>query len=94
MNIALDWDGTFTRAPQFYKAAISLALQCSHKVYIVTSSHYDPESKANMREALGAFGSIPIIFTEGIAKAHFCKQQGIQIDNWWDDNPSAIVGAK
>ncbi len=93
MNIALDWDGTFTRDPQFYMQAIDMARYCGHNVYIVTSSHYDAEAKANMREALCGL-MIPIVFTEGIAKAHFCKQQGIQIDNWWDDNPSAIVGAK
>ena len=94
MNIALDWDGTFTRDPNFYRESIALAKRYEHFVRIVTSSHYDPEAKANMKDALGVFGRIPIIFTEGIAKAHFCKKQGIQIDNWWDDNPSAIVGAK
>lgn len=92
MNIALDWDGTFSRSPDFYREVVDVARYWGHTVYCVTSSHYDAEAKANMREALGPH--VPIVFTEGIAKAQFCKKHKIQIDNWWDDNPWAIVGAK
>jgi hypothetical protein len=91
MNIALDYDGTFTARPTQWLAFIELMRSVGDTVYIVTMRY---ESECNglrgsvdsrLRERL-----VPFICTARAAKKPFCEKLGIPIDIWIDDHPEAV----
>lgn len=85
MNIALDFDDTYTRDPQFWDQFIVNAKNRGHDVRIVTfrkSSMTDP--------ALDNIG-IPVIYTEFTQKRKFTSKMGWLVDVWIDDSPEFIV---
>jgi len=90
MNLALDYDDTYTRDPIFWDLMIDLAQSRGHKVYCVTArsdSHSD-----EVYDALGrSLGNDAILFTSGVAKRSYAYSQGINIDVWIDDNPNMIT---
>jgi len=87
MKIALDFDDTYTRDPDFWNKFIDDAKDRGHDIRIVTfrkSTMTDP--------ALDWLASnIPVIFTEYMQKRAFCNQLGFLVDVWIDDSPEFIV---
>lgn len=85
MNIALDYDGTYTRDPEAWDQFIELMQRQGHTVYCVTMRYRNYE----MKEVLAALESKVdgIFFTERKAKQPFMFARGISIDVWVDDNP-------
>ncbi len=87
MKIALDFDDTYTRDPEFWNKFIDDAKDRGHDIRIVTfrkSTMTDP--------ALDWLAStIPVIFTEYIQKRAFCNHMGFIVDVWIDDSPEFIV---
>jgi hypothetical protein len=82
MNIAIDYDGTFTADPEFWIAIIALAEKRGHKVYCVTKR--EPE--------MGVPGiPVPVIFSSRKAKRPATELQGIHIDVWIDDDIYGIL---
>lgn len=91
MNIGLDFDGTFTAAPELWKAFISLAHESGHKVYIVTCRTDSEENKADIADQSG-LRPHRIYMTSGSAKSWYCEQvRGVKMDLWIDDNPKTII---
>lgn len=87
MNIALDFDDTYTRDPAFWDKFIADAKERGHDIRIVTfrkSTMTDPALDYLAR-------SIPVIFTEYIQKRAFCNHVGFMVDVWIDDSPEFIV---
>ncbi len=80
MNIALDYDGTYTRDPDFWNHVIEFARARGHKFYCVTARH--SHETMNM--------PCPIIFSERRAKTTAVREAGLTIDIWIDDNPQFI----
>lgn len=78
MNIALDYDNTFTRDPQFWKDFIVLAKESGHDVHIVTYRRRAPNIE------------FPVICCQYQAKATYCEHLGLHIDIWIDDSPYFI----
>lgn len=90
MNIALDFDDTFTRDPDFWLNFILMCRNKKHTVYCVTAR--STRDSAEVFDALGQFiGEENCYFTGMRAKKRFMFEQGISIDVWIDDNPFFIV---
>jgi hypothetical protein len=87
VNIALDFDDTYTRDPAMWDAFIDMAKERGHDIRIVTfrlSHMTDP--------ALDWLGSkIPVIFTEYTQKRKFTEDIDWWVDIWIDDSPEFIV---
>lgn len=84
--ISLDYDKTYSLAPEFWLNVIKTAPH-NFKFYCVTmrwegeAESMDPRLK----------DLIEIIFTARQAKRPFCDKLGISIDIWIDDAPEAIT---
>ncbi len=76
MNIALDYDGTYTRDPELWNAFIRAAEANGHHVTCVTMRY--PEEAIDM--------PIPVIYTSRQAKMGF-----FSADIWIDDQPHFLV---
>jgi hypothetical protein len=86
MNIAIDYDDTYTACPIMFDEIINTLSCFGHSIYIVTyrdSTQFDDidmEIK-HIRD---------YIFTSGTAKQKYCEDNGLKIDIWIDDSPDAI----
>ncbi len=87
LNIGLDFDGTVTADPETFKKIIKVFTDAGHYVHIVTM-RYGSECDDIVRD-LGVLVST-IVPTKRKAKGQFCKDVGIAIDFWIDDNPKAV----
>lgn len=87
MNIALDFDDTYTRSPVFWDQFIKDAKRWHYDIRIVTF-----RKKIMSDPALDWLSqSIPVIFTEGEQKRKFTDRMGWIVDVWIDDSPEFIV---
>lgn len=85
MNIALDYDRTFTEDPYLWDFFVGMCLHRGHAVYIVTARH-----KHEVLELETPRG-VPVIFTGRKMKERHClDEHGIKIDVWIDDMPGMI----
>lgn len=87
MNIALDFDDTYTRDPEFWDMFIDNAKTRNHDVRIVTfrkSSMTEPALDYLLQK-------IPVIYTEFTQKRSFTNRMGWMVDVWIDDSPEFIV---
>ena len=85
MNIALDFDDTYTKDPELWDQFIFTARTRGHDIRIVTFR------KSVMRDdALENIG-IPVIYTEFTQKRSFTNDMGWMVDVWIDDSPEFIV---
>jgi hypothetical protein len=91
MKIALDFDGTYTRAPALWRAFIRQAQQLGHQVYIVTARDERNDGIDWNTVSLGE-PPVPVIFCDGRPKEIITEAHGLDIDVWIDDNPSCIIG--
>jgi len=85
MNIALDFDDTYTRDPMFWDQFIANAKSRGHDVRIVTFR------KSRMTDPIFETIGIPVIFTEFTQKRSHCNKIGWFVDVWIDDSPEFIV---
>lgn len=89
MNIALDYDGTYTEDPNLWLRFVLDAQACGHGVYVVTM-RYPSECEDGMFDhRLKALG-VPVVSTSRQAKAAACEALGIEIHVWIDDHPRAV----
>ena len=90
MNIAIDYDGTYTEDPNLWLAFIRAMLVRGHAAYVVTM-RYPSECNGEggidkrLHQAL-----VPVVCTSRQAKKPFCEEMGIIIDVWCDDHPEAV----
>lgn len=88
MKIALDYDGTYSADPKYWRDFIGLSLEHGHDVRIVTHRHEELDNLT---------GKVPdgvkVIYTDGVAKEWFCKRRGDfwSPDVWIDDRPRGIL---
>lgn len=87
MNIALDYDGTFTADPVFWLRFVRNALDAGHVVYCVTM--LEPHQTHDMDFELQCM--VKVITTSSKAKKPFVDALGIKIDIWIDDRPDWII---
>jgi hypothetical protein len=90
MNIALDYDDTFTRDPAVWSAFVKDASCSGHDIRFVT---FRSEGAGGNEDILAdAYNlAIPVIFTSGRRKRLHCYELGFIVHVWIDDMPELIV---
>lgn len=83
MRIALDYDGTYTADPAFWGAVKALAEERGHEMFFVTKRG---ESNKGFLDVAGWQAH----HADRIAKMRFCREEGIRVDIWIDDDPINI----
>lgn len=89
MNIALDFDNTYTKAPEFWRQFMSKCFEFNYGVCIVTArdGRFD---RCPMLDDLEAW--VDVYYCRGVAKKWWMEQfASISIDIWIDDKPEAIL---
>lgn len=86
MNIAIDYDDTYTLSPDVWNQIIDILLKQNNNVYCVTKRYKD-----NAKDIVEAFANtnIPIIYAIK-SKLEAVSDAGIKIDVWIDDKPQSI----
>lgn len=87
MLLALDYDDTYTRDPDFWDNVITLATQRGHSV-ICATMRYEHEGQ----EVIDALGSKveTIVFTGRKAKFTAVYDAGYMPSVWIDDSPNFV----
>lgn len=90
MNIAIDFDDTYTQDPDLWFKFIDQCYIAEHNVWIVTArpddgDNFDIESSRSV-----LLQKVNVIYTGYQPKRNFCKKLGIEIDVWIDDSPEVI----
>jgi hypothetical protein len=87
MMIALDYDDTYTRDPEFWDEVIAIAKSRGHSVICATMRH---ESEG--RDVLGDLGGVveAFVFTDRKAKYKAVHEAGYMPSVWIDDSPHFI----
>lgn len=90
MNIAIDFDDTFTAAPAIFAQLAKSFEDVGDSVFIVTN--LDESFTDMIREILREHCLVlPIVCCGASAKKWFCEGRGIRIDIWIDDCPERIL---
>lgn len=90
MNIAIDYDETYTCDREAWNKVIEIFRERGHNVYIVTMRSLDSwESTEVMHDLDGKVDGI--FFTGRKAKKNFMYDLGININVWCDDNPFFVL---
>jgi CO dehydrogenase/acetyl-CoA synthase gamma subunit (corrinoid Fe-S protein) len=86
VNIALDFDDTYTRDPEMWDNIIDIFQKRGHDVRIVTFR------KKSMNEPALDYlkQKMPVIFTEYQQKRTFTNNMNWFVDVWIDDSPEFI----
>jgi len=85
--IALDYDDTYTKDPEFWETVIRYAYTKNHTVICVTMRH-----QHEGEELFHSIGKLcRIIFTGRIAKQCYLSEMEIYPDIWIDDRPEWIL---
>lgn len=88
MNIALDYDGTYTADPELWLAFIKTAQSRGHKVYCVTM-RWEGEVGSMDPRLLQAVDQL--FLTARAAKKPYMDSLGIRVDIWIDDMPQWLL---
>lgn len=92
MNIALDFDDTFTADPELWADFVNVAKGRGHIIYCVTARRNTAENIAEITAQFTEYMiDIPIIFSNLKSKLQTVQEYGIRIDIWIDDAPYSLV---
>lgn len=89
MLLAIDYDETYTRDPEFWDQVISLATKRGHSVICATMRSTDTWESEEVIEAL-ADKVENIIFTNRKAKFYAVHAAGYMPSVWIDDSPNFV----
>ena len=85
MKIGLDFDQTFTEAPELWLRFAHDAIASGHDVRIVTARCGERDNIDHM------VGGLPIIYCNGVAKRFYCREfAGWEPSIWVDDKPENV----
>jgi len=82
MNIAIDYDLTWSEDPEFWQCVVALGEDMGHSFWIVTGRS-DHRLEVVEKDAPG----VPIISCAQEAKASEVAFNNVSIDVWIDDDP-------
>jgi hypothetical protein len=97
MDLALDWDDTFTADPAFFRSLITLARAFGHRPVIVTARWdrrmYSDPSRHWGDEVRNEIGNldVPIVFAGEKWKREAAREAGFNCRVWIDDRPEAVA---
>ncbi len=84
----LDFDNTFTAAPELWTEFCGSAWEKGHRVICITA-RTNPD-KSLVTNVIPPW--VEAFFCLGVPKRKFAESIGIKVDVWIDDCPEAIVG--
>lgn len=93
MNIALDYDNTYTVDPEFWYEFITNAKERGYNIFIVTYR----DERHDMTDGLQFLieDDVDVYFTRGVAKKwwmnQFAPEHHRDVCVWIDDKPEAIL---
>jgi hypothetical protein len=87
MIIALDYDGTYTEDPDFWKNFIVAAEAKGHRVIIVTMRYASEGIKKDLESFVG---NENVFYSSRTAKRPYMKNIGIKPNIWIDDHPQSV----
>lgn len=90
MQIAVDFDGTFTEDPMAWAAIINIMQRAGHSVVCITSRRDTPAARRDMSLVLPH--SVPVYFAYGMTKQACAEMHGLTVTVWVDDCPASICG--
>ena len=91
MNIAIDFDDTYTADEILFAGWIRLAQERGHDVRFVTARHEWHDGSNNDIERAAEMLGIKAVFTKHQPKRQFCRDiAGWNPDVWLDDMPEMI----
>lgn len=92
MNIAIDFDNTFTADPVLWIEFVKKAKQLKHSVYCVTARRDTEENREDIESTFNIWEiTLPVFYTSLSSKTWHMEQLGIKIDIWIDDDPHTLV---
>ena len=90
LKIAIDYDDTWTAAPELFSIFVQMAAALGHEVFLVTSRPGHGMEKIDSNKLPSHLRS-RVFYAAGTAKRTFMQRYGIEIDIWIDDKPDYIV---
>ncbi len=84
MQIALDYDDTYTKDPAFWNEFKKMSKDFGHTVFIVTK-------RGDSNKGAISLDGWNIFHTNRQAKFVHCEENGIEVDIWIDDSPENIM---
>ena len=92
MNIAIDYDDTFTADPELWSAFVANATARGHQLYMITARRNTMANSDLINAMLDLWKcQMPIVFCSLGSKLHAVEQRGIKIGIWIDDDPEKLV---
>ena len=92
MNIAIDFDDTYTADPELWDGFIKLCKSRGHSCFIVTMRSDNKNNRDRVNSTL--INSIPVVYCGGRWKKNIVESHEIKIDIWIDDLPFLIQDQK
>lgn len=87
MIIAIDYDGTYTAAPELWEQFIQLFKTAGHTLICVTG-----RTENIGQPVLDSIGKlVPVVFAGGLPKREACRKRGYDVNVWIDDMPEMIT---
>ncbi len=94
-TIAIDFDGTFTSDMGLWSGFIRAAGDAGHTVICVTARADTPKDADYLRVTFNAWQcDVPVVFTDGGSKLTAMEAQGMAVDVWIDNDPTALVNGR
>jgi len=89
MIIAIDYDGTYSAAPELWDQFIKLFQDAGHTLICCTGRTEDLG-----KPVMSSVGKlIPVVFAGGMSKREACKRHGYDVNVWIDDMPEMITSS-
>ena len=90
MNIALDYDDTYTKDPELWDSFVDAARERGHKVWIVTCRRNTEENRLDIGRPAGC-----VVFYSNLGpKLDYMKSLFLKVDVWIDDDPNCVLNGK
>ncbi|WP_287602060.1 hypothetical protein [Thiothrix sp.] len=88
MLLSLDYDNTWTAAPDLWQGMVEAFKADGHRFVCVTSRKETAANKKALGESIGVH--MQIVYCDGKPKAETAKKAGFVPDIWIDDRPETI----
>lgn len=89
MLIAVDYDGTYSVDPEFFRVVVRAGTAVGHRFVMVTGRSDEGQWGVEVRRAVG--GLMPIVFAADGWKREAALAAGYEVDVWVDDHPEYVA---
>lgn len=89
MIVAIDYDNTYTAAPELWNQVIKLFQEAGHTVICVTGRSDNSSMAPVVQDSIGKL--VPVVFAGEQWKQEAAKKRGYKVDIWIDDMPITIA---